>query len=28
LLAQGPPTKIQQDEAVVDAYFGRAEAHA
>jgi branched-chain amino acid transport system permease protein len=28
LLAQGPPAKIQQDEAVVDAYFGRAEAHA
>jgi branched-chain amino acid transport system permease protein len=28
LLARGPAAEIQQDEAVIDAYFGRTEAHA
>jgi ABC-type branched-subunit amino acid transport system ATPase component len=28
LLARGPAVEIQQDEAVIDAYFGRTEAHA
>jgi branched-chain amino acid transport system permease protein len=28
LLARGPAPEIQQDEAVIDAYFGRTEAHA
>jgi ABC-type branched-subunit amino acid transport system ATPase component len=28
LLARGPAAQIQQDEAVIDAYFGRTEAHA
>jgi branched-chain amino acid transport system ATP-binding protein len=28
LLARGPAAEIQQDDAVIDAYFGRTEAHA